>query len=292
LFSDPFKSWTMRRAISEARKTPVGCHSDLVLSVSVGDVPAKKRDGQGMNVLLPDKMAQENIPVSSPKYATDADDPTAKAYHVVRPWDDDEPSGEWDELKRVALKISEKVRHAYRTWTAWQWGAFFLPCLNWLPKYTWTFFIVSLGCCNSSQGILAPFSGPLQYDLIAGISVGFMVIPQGLSYANSAGVVSVMGLYGAFLPCLVYSLVGTSRQLAVGPVAVTSLIIYANLQAALPCSHEISNPNSITDPTGALQNCQAAYNRAAIQIAFIVACMYTGEPQVLQLIPPPWIRFT
>ena len=56
---------------------------------------------------------------------------------------------------------------------------------------------------------------------------------------------------------------GTSKQLAVGPVAVTSLLIYSNLQAAMPCSNVISNPNTITDPTQLL--CQAAYNRAAIQ---------------------------
>ena len=99
-----------------------------------------------------------------------------------------------------------------------------------------------------------------QYDLIAGVSVGFMVVPQGLSYAVSAGVPSVFGLYGAFLPCLVYSLLGTSKQLAVGPVAVTSLLIYANLQAALPCAAAISNPNTITDP--AQRACQDAYNQA------------------------------
>ena len=100
----------------------------------------------------------------------------------------------------------------------------------------------------------------MQYDLIAGVSVGFMVVPQGLSYATSAGVPSVFGLYGAFLPCLVYSLMGTSKQLAVGPVAVTSLLISANLQAALPCAAAISNPNVITDP--AQIACQAAYNQA------------------------------
>jgi len=45
-----------------------------------------------------------------------------------------------------------------------------------------------------------------QMDLIAGVSVGFMVVPQGLAYASSAGVTSVFGLYGAFLPCIVYAL--------------------------------------------------------------------------------------
>ena len=50
-----------------------------------------------------------------------------------------------------------------------------------------------------------------QMDLIAGISVGFMVVPQGLAYATSAGVTSVFGLYGAFLPCLVYALSALSK---------------------------------------------------------------------------------
>ena len=113
-------------------------------SVLVGDEPAEKQDRRRMNVVVPDKMAEKKIPAINPKYAIDADqlDPIAKAYGV-RPWDDDEPVTEWDELNRIYLKTSKKVRHAYRTWTPWQWGAFFLPCMNWLPKYTWRFLIVS-----------------------------------------------------------------------------------------------------------------------------------------------------
>ena len=57
----------------------------------------------------------------------------------------------------------------------------------------------------------------LQWDLLAGISVGFMVVPQAMSYANLAGVPSVIGLYGAFLPVMVYALFGSSKQLGVGP---------------------------------------------------------------------------
>lgn len=68
-------------------------------------------------------------------------------------------------------------------------------------------------------------SFPFQGDIIAGMSVGFMIVAQGLSYATLAGVPAVYGLYGAFLPCMAYALVGTSKQLAVGPVAVTSIII-------------------------------------------------------------------
>lgn len=53
----------------------------------------------------------------------------------------------------------------------------------------------------------------LQTDLIAGISVGAMVVPQGMSYAKLAGLPNVYGLYGAFVPVMVYAALGSSPQL-------------------------------------------------------------------------------
>lgn len=50
--------------------------------------------------------------------------------------------------------------------------------------------------------------------------------------------------YGAFVPVLIYSLFGSSRELAVGPVAVTSLLISSSLKNVIPGADEISNPNS------------------------------------------------
>jgi MFS superfamily sulfate permease-like transporter len=55
-----------------------------------------------------------------------------------------------------------------------------------------------------------------------------------------------MGLYGAFLPVLVYALFGSSRQLGVGPVAVTSGLIFSGLKGLIPGYDKITNPN---DPT-------------------------------------------
>ena len=201
--------------------------------------------------------------------------PSTLAYdehsRLFYPWEHDkDEGGTKDEVHRIWRRTMRQIRVAVKTWKFLDWASFFIPAIGWLQRYNWTTFLVG-GHCTMQQAISSvqacnkwlPIISPLQYDLIAGISVGFMVIPQGLSYANSAGVPSVFGLYGAFLPCLIYSLLGTSRQLAVGPVAVTSLIIYANLQTALPCASGISNPNIITDPT--LQACQAAYNQAAIQ---------------------------
>lgn len=63
--------------------------------------------------------------------------------------------------------------------------------------------------------------------------------------ANIAGVPSVYGLYGAFLPVLVYSVFGSSKELAVGPVAVTSLLISSSLKEVVPGSSDITNPVSV-----------------------------------------------
>lgn len=53
----------------------------------------------------------------------------------------------------------------------------------------------------------------MQADIIAGVSVGAMVIPQGMSYAKLAGLPNVYGLYGAFVPVMIYAILGSSPQL-------------------------------------------------------------------------------
>lgn len=63
-----------------------------------------------------------------------------------------------------------------------------------------------------------------QGDLSAGLTVGVMLIPQGMAYAMIAGLPPIYGLYSATLPLIIYALMGTSRQLAVGPVAMVSLL--------------------------------------------------------------------
>ena len=62
-------------------------------------------------------------------------------------------------------------------------------------------------------------------DLNAGITVGIMLIPQGMAYALLAGLPPIYGLYASIVPQLVYALLGTSRQLSVGPVAMDSLLV-------------------------------------------------------------------
>lgn len=85
-----------------------------------------------------------------------------------------------------------------------------LPILDWLPNYRKDFF-----------------AG----DLSAGLTVGVMLIPQGMAYAMIAGLPPVYGLYAAMVPQLIYAIFGTSRQLAVGPVAMDSLLVAAGVSA-------------------------------------------------------------
>ncbi len=79
-----------------------------------------------------------------------------------------------------------------------------LPILDWLPNYQ---------------------KKHLKGDINAGLTVGIMLIPQGMAYAMLAGLPPIYGLYAAIIPQLVYAILGTSRQLGVGPVAMDSLLV-------------------------------------------------------------------
>lgn len=84
----------------------------------------------------------------------------------------------------------------------------YLPILHWLPHYKKAY---------------------LAGDISAGITVGIMLIPQGMAYAMIAGLPPVYGLYAAITPQIIYAIFGTSRQLAIGPVAMDSLIVAAGV---------------------------------------------------------------
>lgn len=69
----------------------------------------------------------------------------------------------------------------------------------------------------------------LSGDLRAGLTVGVMLVPQGMAYAVIAGVPPIYGLYAGLLPLLIYPLLGTSRHLSVGPLAIDMLIVAAGV---------------------------------------------------------------
>ena len=64
----------------------------------------------------------------------------------------------------------------------------------------------------------------LRADVIAGITVAVLFVPQAMAHALLAGVPPVVGLYTAIVPALLYAWLGGSRHMAVGPVAIVSLL--------------------------------------------------------------------
>lgn len=96
----------------------------------------------------------------------------------------------------------------------------------------------------------------LTSDLVAAVIVTIMLIPQSLAYALLAGLPPEMGLYASILPLIAYGIFGTSRALAVGPVAVVSLMTASSIGAL-----GLSSP--------------AEYAAAAITLAFISGAILT-----------------
>jgi len=89
-----------------------------------------------------------------------------------------------------------------------------VPILTWAPRYP---------------------REKLRGDVTAGLTVAVMLIPQGMAYAALAGMSPITGLYASIVGILVYALLGTSGSLAVGPVAITSLLTVEGLaRVAVP----------------------------------------------------------
>ena len=87
-----------------------------------------------------------------------------------------------------------------------------------------------------------PTRGLLHSEVFAGLSVGLMVIPQGVAYATLAGMPLITGIYASLLPALVAVLFSASSRLSVGPTALTAMLVSASLNGmASPGSAEWVN---------------------------------------------------
>ncbi|XP_017142336.1 sodium-independent sulfate anion transporter [Drosophila miranda] len=86
-----------------------------------------------------------------------------------------------------------------------------LPILTWLPRYN------TRDCIG---------------DLLAGFTVGLTVIPQGLAYSGVVGLPPEYGLYGSFMGCFVYVLLGTCKDSTIGSTAVASLMTFQFAQGS------------------------------------------------------------
>ncbi|RVW49436.1 putative sulfate transporter 4.2 [Vitis vinifera] len=117
----------------------------------------------------------------------------------------------WSVLSRWRSKVNAM---SFTDWTD-----VLVPCSRWIRTYRWRDY--------------------LQIDLAAGLTVGVMLVPQAMSYARLAGLEPIYGLYSSFVPIFVYAIFGSSRQLAIGPVALVSLLVSNVLSKIVDSSDEL-----------------------------------------------------
>ncbi len=110
-----------------------------------------------------------------------------------------------------------------------------LPPVPIRPRAVQAFTLTAIGTIHMTASMLHRFvpitawaprydRRDLRSDLGAGLTIGAMLVPQGMAYALLAGLPPEVGLYASIVPVLLYAIFGTSRQLAVGPVAIVSLV--------------------------------------------------------------------
>ncbi|KAK7003122.1 sodium-independent sulfate anion transporter, partial [Biomphalaria glabrata] len=110
-----------------------------------------------------------------------------------------EVGGQSSTSKQVQAKVKKCCRETFTVQNVLS----KFPIVKWLPKYR----------CDTFQS-----------DIIAGLTVGLTVIPQGLAYAQVANLPPQYGLYSAFVGCFVYCVLGTSKDITLGPTAILSLM--------------------------------------------------------------------
>ncbi len=103
------------------------------------------------------------------------------------------------------------------------WVARYIPILSWLPSYDRAWLIA---------------------DIVAGLTLWGLVVPEAMAYAGIAGLPPQAGLYTILAAFLAYAMLGTSRHLSVGPTSATAALLASSVAAALVATAAASDPTS------------------------------------------------
>ena len=116
-------------------------------------------------------------------------------------------------------------------------------------------------------------------DIVAGLIVAIMLVPQAMAYSMLAGLPPQVGLYASIVPLMLYSMFGTSNSLAVGPVAMISLLVLTGVsKLATPGSPEfIELCLTLALMVGVLQIAMATF-RLGFLVNFISHPVLVGFP--------------
>lgn len=163
-------------------------------------------------------------------------------------------------LKSLGGEDNDKLDGACVSTCAKQKAIDVFPPLTWFPKLT---------------------KAGIKSDVIAALTVGVMAVPQSMSYASIAGLDFVYGLYAAAVPALIYGFLGGSGQLAVGPVALVSLIVEEGLRHSLtknecPEFFDDDDPRRFLVADTLANECPDEYARLVHVCMFFVGVLQVG----------------